>query len=118
VTAEPAEVLRRALLTVTLAELCQLDAAAVYSPTCPHCDHGPGMALPGGQAFCGNEDCDVLLWRITDRPDQFDAKARHLEATEDDRGGITWRPAAGDADEWAGEWDRDTSPGDPLGGPM
>jgi hypothetical protein len=91
--ADVAEHVRRALLAVTLAELCQLDAATVLSPVCPHCAEGPAMALPGGQAFCGNDGCDVLIWRITDTPEQFEQEAKHLESHTDDAGRITWRPA-------------------------
>lgn len=86
------EMLRLALLTVTLAELCQLDVDAVRSPVCPHCSEGPAMALPGGQAFCGNDACDVLLWRITDEPEAFDAGAQQLVEHTDDAGRITWSP--------------------------
>lgn len=88
------EMLRRALLAAVLAELCQVDAGTVRTPTCPHCAEGPAMALPGGQAFCGNDECDVLQWLITDEPGAFDLKAQQLVAHQDDAGGITWRPEA------------------------
>jgi hypothetical protein len=91
---DPAEQLRRALLVRVLGELCQLRADDVRSPVCPHCAEGPGMALPGGQAFCGNDACDVLLWRVTDEPGAFDAQAQQLVEHTDDAGRITWSPEA------------------------
>lgn len=87
------EVVRRLLLALTLAQLCQLDLAAVVQPVCPHCNEGPAMALPAGQAFCGNDACDVFTWQLTEDAATFDRKAKHLEATEDGHGGIVWRPA-------------------------
>jgi hypothetical protein len=32
------------------------------SPRCPACDQPPIMRLADDQAFCGNDDCHVLIW--------------------------------------------------------
>jgi hypothetical protein len=33
------------------------------TPDCPLCRQPPAWVLGGGrQAFCGNEDCDVITW--------------------------------------------------------
>jgi hypothetical protein len=72
------ELLRRTLLRAALSQLCQIDVDAVHSPVCPFCQEGPIMALPGGQAFCGNDDCSVFTWQITDTPEQFRQKAKKI----------------------------------------
>jgi hypothetical protein len=33
--------------------------------TCPGCGELALMALLGGQAFCGNDDCQVFCWEPT-----------------------------------------------------
>lgn len=55
------EAVRLAMLKVTMAELMRVSADEVLCPTCPLCNEGPAMMLPA-QCFCGNEDCDVLMW--------------------------------------------------------
>jgi hypothetical protein len=36
---------------------------ALVTPGCPLCGQQPVMILGGGtQAFCGNDDCTLLLW--------------------------------------------------------
>lgn len=55
------EAVRIAMLKVTLGELMQVDADQILCPTCPLCREGPAMVLPG-QLFCGNDDCDSLMW--------------------------------------------------------
>jgi hypothetical protein len=52
------------------------------APRCPGCDRPPEFALDGGrQAFCGNDDCQVLTWDMTDDPAQFKARAQRVEWT-------------------------------------
>jgi hypothetical protein len=87
-----AEAVRRAQLTVVIAELCQIGVDDVLSPVCPGCDEGPAMALPGGQMFCGNDNCDVLTWLCTDRPETFKANAVAIEEHRSEDGRITWKP--------------------------
>jgi hypothetical protein len=83
------------MLIVTIAELCQVDVDEVRSPVCPGCNEGPTMGLPGGQMFCGNDDCQVLTWQCTDTPESFKAKAVAIEEHIDDHGRIVWKPREG-----------------------
>lgn len=75
---EMPEPLRRVLLAAALSQLCRVDVDRVKSPVCPMCEHGPMAALPGGQAFCDNDDCPVFAWLITDTPEQYRQKAQPL----------------------------------------
>lgn len=39
------------------------DGPQVLTPTCPLCGAAPPFIFPSfAQAFCPNEDCDVILW--------------------------------------------------------
>lgn len=52
----------------------------VRAPRCPGCDQLPAMVLgEGTQAFCGNDDCRVLCWDMTDDPARFKAQATIVE---------------------------------------
>lgn len=38
----------------------------ILTPRCPLCDSLPVMVFGGGsQAFCGNDDCTLLMWTPT-----------------------------------------------------
>lgn len=38
----------------------------ILTPGCPLCDQSPMMTFGGGtQAFCGNDDCTLLMWTPT-----------------------------------------------------
>ena len=68
--------LRVILLQAALSELCRIDVDRIKSPACPRCGYGPEACLPSGQAFCGNDDCQVFTWQITDTAEEFEANAR------------------------------------------
>lgn len=36
----------------------------IQTPGCPLCSAPPAMTF-GPQAFCGNDDCDAILWDAT-----------------------------------------------------
>lgn len=84
---DPAEVLRKVILTVTLAEFFGDDAAAIHSPTCPLCNEGPIGVVGYHQCACGNDDCPVFLWDPTDTPEQFRQKAQQIKVTRRDEQG-------------------------------
>lgn len=75
------EIIRRALLTATLAQFCQIDPFTIKSPVCPLCSEGPLAALPGGQAFCSNDDCPAFTWQITDTPEEYRRNAVAVRIT-------------------------------------
>lgn len=65
--------------------------AEILTPCCPLCDELPVMMFGGGtQAFCGNDDCTILMWTPTKGLDDnlLDAGVVRLPWTEE----------AGDAD--------------------
>lgn len=38
----------------------------ILTPFCPLCDKGPVMVFGfGAQAWCGNDDCTLLVWDMT-----------------------------------------------------
>lgn len=76
------EAVRLALLQVTIAGFFNADPALVLSPTCPRCNHGPTMVINLGQAFCGEDDCDVLMWNPTLTREQFNETAQEVRITE------------------------------------
>lgn len=51
------------------------------APRCPGCDEDPQIAL-GEQAFCGNDDCQVVVWSRADDPAQFKAKAKAIDLSD------------------------------------
>lgn len=36
--------------------------SAILSPACPLCGQFPALQIGEHQAFCGDEDCKVLVW--------------------------------------------------------
>ena len=45
--------------------------AEILTPCCPVCGEDPVFVLGGGtQAFCGNDDCNVLTWNPTKSADE------------------------------------------------
>lgn len=36
--------------------------AEVLSPGCPLCGHPPRFTVGTTQAFCGNDDCNLIMW--------------------------------------------------------
>jgi hypothetical protein len=43
----------------------------ILTPRCPLCDSPPAIMLPGAtQAFCGNDDCTLLMWTRTKSLDE------------------------------------------------
>jgi hypothetical protein len=87
---DPDDRLRRMLITAVIVEMTGLAMAEIRSPVCPFCEHGPVMVLPGGQATCGTDDCQVFMWRVTDTPEQFRAKARPIRLQSRNPDG-TWQ---------------------------
>ena len=51
------------------------------SPRCPGCDVEPALIV-GIQGLCGNDDCQVLTWDMTDLPEQFKAKAVAVDLSD------------------------------------
>lgn len=39
--------------------------SAVLTPDCPVCGQPPQLRASARQAFCGNDDCDALMWDPT-----------------------------------------------------
>ena len=63
--------------------------AEILTPRCPVCSHLPMMMFGGGtQAFCGNDDCNILMWDPSKSLDAnlFDAGFVKLTQAEDDDG--------------------------------
>ena len=61
--------------------------AELLTPHCPLCDEPPVMTLTGNvQAFCGNDDCTILLWNPSLSLDDnlMDAGVVKLPPAEDD----------------------------------
>jgi hypothetical protein len=61
--------------------------AEILTPGCPLCGQLPLFALGPAQAFCGNDDCTLILWNPSLSLDAnlTDAKMVHLpgEGTDD-----------------------------------
>jgi hypothetical protein len=51
----------------------------IRSPFCPGCDELPVFVVGDRQAFCGNDDCKVFTWNLTDRPETFKATAQVID---------------------------------------
>ena len=69
--------------------------AEILTPRCPLCDGPPMQLLPGlAQAFCGNDDCTLLMWTPVLSLDDnlLDAGMVELPPMEDS----SEAPAAGD----------------------
>ena len=39
--------------------------AEILTPDCPFCHRSPQMVVGGTQAFCGNDECELLCWDPT-----------------------------------------------------
>ena len=62
---------------------------SILTPDCPLCGHPPMMVFDGGtQAFCGNDDCTLLMWTPT----------KTLDANLMDARVARWKPAEGGSD--------------------
>ena len=52
----------------------------ILTPRCPQCDQLPMMVFGGGtQAFCGNDDCNILMWTPTKSLDDNLLDAREIK---------------------------------------
>ena len=63
--------------------------ADILTPHCPLCHQLPMMMFGGGsQAFCGNDDCRILMWTPTKSLDDnlLDAGVVQLPPMTDDEG--------------------------------
>jgi len=61
----------------------------ILTPRCPLCHQLPVMMFGGGtQAFCGNDDCPMLMWTPTKSLDDnlLDAGVVKFPSAEDDSG--------------------------------
>jgi hypothetical protein len=58
----------------------------VATPTCPRCGSAPAIVLGNvTQAFCGNEDCDVLTWNPRESVEYFERTARPVRLQRGDQ---------------------------------
>ena len=54
-------------------------------PTCPLCGQLPMFVLVGAvQAFCGNDDCDLILWNPSETLDDNLMNAGRATTTSED----------------------------------
>lgn len=58
----------------------------ILTPRCPLCDGPPQFIVGGTQAFCGNDDCVLLMWN----------PALSLDGNLLDAGVARWEPTDGD----------------------
>jgi hypothetical protein len=66
----------------------------ILTPRCPMCDEPPVITIPGGlQAFCGNDDCNVLMW----------CPSKDIEGNLRDAGFVNLMRAEDGSDEGSGE---------------
>ena len=64
--------------------------AEILTPRCPLCGQLPVMVFGGGtQAFCGNDDCTLLMW----------TPAKTLDDNLMDAKVARWKPAEGGGDD-------------------
>ena len=49
------------------------------TPVCPVCSRPPIFVLAGTQAFCGNDECRVLMWDPSKDRDDLLAKEDRIE---------------------------------------
>lgn len=55
----------------------------LLTPYCPLCSQAPVLVLGAGtQAFCGNDDCDVVCWDMTASLHTNLTDVRHVQITE------------------------------------
>lgn len=50
------------------------------SPDCPVCGHPPQILFGEAQAFCGNDDCNALMWNPSITPAENLAGIKRVEA--------------------------------------
>lgn len=50
----------------------------ILAPRCPGCDEPP-MIMMSQQYFCGNADCQVVVWNPEGDPATFKARAHRLD---------------------------------------
>lgn len=50
----------------------------VPSPDCPRCGQPPQLQIGDSQAFCGNEECDVLMWNPRETREVLEANERRI----------------------------------------
>lgn len=51
----------------------------IRSIRCPRCGTLPELVVGDRQAFCGNEDCSVFTWDLSQDAATFEATARTIE---------------------------------------
>lgn len=65
------------------------DVVTVAQASCPGCGENPMLAVSAEQAFCGNDDCRVMVWNPSQTAEQFWASATEQVLVRDPETGIT-----------------------------
>lgn len=56
------------------------------TPLCPRCGSVPWLLLDDGQqAFCSNDDCDVLAWNPQQSREELEASKTIIDAADWER---------------------------------
>lgn len=50
----------------------------IRAPRCPGCDGLPAVMM-SGQYWCGDDDCQVLVWNPTEDPATFKARSVQVD---------------------------------------